>query len=199
MSMLRREVIAVDENNNPSPENVMQSDDVLDIPSSFIFGFHDIYPWHQSGNFPIGRSKLKMTQNPRIQHMSRLDLFMNLYGMEYIKDVVILETNKSLNSAMNLSEYFCVIGCRLILACCVGHSVSDFFLRDTITPQKGAPIRLNHIISGRRLEKIDQVMSYKNLAIPEFTYLIFQQRQMQEGWNKKISSHFESSWVNLPD
>ena len=140
-----------------------------------------------------------MTPNPRIQHMSRLDLFMNLYGMEYIKDVVIPETNKSLNSAMNLSEYFCVIDCHLIVDCCVGHYVRDFFLRDIITPQKGSPIRLNHIIPGRRLEKINQVMSYKNIAIPEFTYLIFQQRQMQEGWNKNMSAHFESSWVNLPD
>ena len=44
MSMLCREVIAVNENNDPTPEKVMQSDDVLDIPSSFIFVFHDIYP-----------------------------------------------------------------------------------------------------------------------------------------------------------
>ena len=54
--------------------------------------------------------------------------------MEYIKYVVIPETNKRLNSAMNLSEYFLVIGCRLIMACYVGHSVRDFFLEDTIAP-----------------------------------------------------------------
>ena len=56
------------------------------------------------GNFPVGRVKLKMTPNPRIQHMSRLDFFMKLYFVDYIKDVVIPETNKCLNSAMNLSE-----------------------------------------------------------------------------------------------
>ena len=46
--------------------------------------------------------------------------------MEYIRDVFIPETNKRLNSVMNLSEYFFVIGCLLIMACCVGHSFRLF-------------------------------------------------------------------------
>ena len=177
----------------------MQSDYILPTPSSLTFVFHYVNPWCQSGNFLVGGAKLKMIPNPRIQHMSCLNFFMKFYFVDYIRDVLIADNNKHLNSAMNLSEYFHVIGCRLVMDCSVRNSVRELFLKNTITPQKGAPIRLNHIIYGRRLEKIDQVMSYKNLAIPEFTYLIFQQRQMQEGWNKKISSHFESSWVNLPD
>ena len=80
-----------------------------------------------------------MTPIPRIHHISCLELFMKLYFVDYIKDVVIPETNKFLNSAMNLSEYFCVIFCRLIMDCYVGHSVRDLFLKDPITPQKGAP------------------------------------------------------------
>ena len=83
-----------------------------------------------------------------------LEFFMELYFMEYIKDVVILETIKRINSYMNLSEYFCMVGCCLIMACYAGHTVRDLFLKDPITPQKGAPIRLNHIIYGRRLDKI---------------------------------------------
>ena len=35
---------------------------------------------------------------------------------------------------MNLSDYFRVIVCRLIMACYVGHSARDFFLKDPITP-----------------------------------------------------------------
>ena len=77
---------------------------------------------------------------------------------------------------MNLSEYFRVIGCRLIMVYHVGHYVKDFFLKDPITPDKGAPISLNHTISGRCLEKITQVMSYTNIAIPEFNDPFLQQR-----------------------
>ena len=98
---------------------------------------------------------------------------------------------------MNLIDYFCVIGCCLIMDCYVGHSVRDFFLNDHITPQKVDPIRLNHIISGRHLEKITHIMSYTNLAIPEFNDTFFQQRQIQEGWNKNMAAHFDPSWVSV--
>ena len=151
----------------------MQSDDFLPPPSSLIFVFNGVNPWRQSGNFPVGRSRLKMTPIPRIQHMYHLKFFVELYFMEYIKDVVITDTKKLINSDMNFSEYFCVIGCCLIMSCYVGHSDRDFFLKDPITPQKGSLVRLNHIISGRRLDNITQVMSYTNLSIPESNELDF--------------------------
>ena len=131
--------------------------------------------------------------------MSCLNFFMKLYFMDYIKYVVIPETNKRLNSALNLSEYFRVICCCLIMACYVGHSVRDFFFKDPITHQKAGPIRLNHIVSGRHLEKTTQVMYSKNLAITEFNDPFFQQRHMQEGWNKNMSAHFDPSWVSVLD
>ena len=49
--------------------------------------------------------------------MYRLNFFIKLYFMDYIKNVVIPKTNKRLNSEMSLSEYFRVIVCRLIMAC----------------------------------------------------------------------------------
>ena len=151
ISTLRREGIAVDEDNYPAPENFMHSDDVFNTSSSITFVFHGINTWRQSGNFPVLSYKLKMTPNPRIQHMSCLNLFVKLYFMEYIKDVVIPDTNKHLNLDMNFREYFHVIGFHLIMDFYVGHSLRDFFLKDLVTPQKGAPIRLNHIVSWRRL------------------------------------------------
>ena len=96
---------------------------------------------------------------------------------------------------MKLSEYFNVIGCRLIMACYVGHSVRDFFLKDAVTAKKCAPILCNHIISGRRLENVTQVMSYTNIAIPDFSDPFFQQRHMQEGLDNSTAAHFEPSWV----
>ena len=59
------------------------------------------------------------------------------------------------------------------MACYVGHSFRDLFLKYPITPQEFAPIRLNHIISGRRLENIPQVMYYTNIAITELSELVF--------------------------
>ena len=61
--------------------------------------------------------------------MYHLDFFVKLYFMEYINDLVIPETNKCLNSAMKLSEYFYVVGFCLVMACYVGHYVRDFFFK----------------------------------------------------------------------
>ena len=124
---------------------------------------------------------------------------MKLYFIEYINDVLISDTNKLLNSAIKLSEYFCVIGCHLIMACYVGHSIRDFFLKDPITPHKGTPIRLNYIISGRRLENITRVMYCTNLAILEFNDPFFQHRHIHKGWNNNMAEHFDSSWVSVLD
>ena len=131
---LQHEGISVDEDNYPDPENCMHSEDVLPPPSQLTFLFHGFNPWCHGGNFPVGRDKLKMASIPIIQHMSRLKFFIKLYFMEYSKDVVIPETNNRLNSDMNLSEYFCVVGFRLIMACYVVHSVRDFFFKDAVTP-----------------------------------------------------------------
>ena len=158
-----------------------------------------INPWRHSGKFPVGKAKLKTVSNIRVQNMSHLDFFCQLYFMNYIKDVVIPETNKYLNSPMVLGEYFCMIGCCLIMACYVGHSARDLFLKDPITPPKGAPIGLNHIISGRRLEKITQATSYINFPILEYDEPFFHQRQMEEGWNRNMAEIFDPSWVSVLD
>ena len=71
--------------------------------------------------------------------------------MKYIKDVVIPDTKKRLKYPIILSEYFRMIGCRLIMECCIGHSVREFFSKDPITPQKITPIYINHIVSDRCL------------------------------------------------
>ena len=76
------------------------------------------------------------------------------------------------------------------MACYVGHSVRELFLKDPITLQKGTPNFLNHIISGRCLEMITQVMFYTNISIPEFNDPFFQHRKMQEGWNNNMAAHY---------
>ena len=159
IATLRCEGIVVENNNEPDPENSMQSDYVLTTYSALTSEFHGVDPWRQSGKFPVGRAKPKTTSNPIIQHMSLINFFMKLYFMDNIKNVVIPKTNKCLNLAMNLSMYFHVIGFRFIMAFYFGHYVRDFFLKINITPKKGSLIRLNYIISRRRPDNMIQVMS----------------------------------------
>ena len=104
-------------------------------------------------------AQIEMVYNISVHHMPHFGIFFQLYFINFIKDVFISATNKCLKSPMVLGEYFCVIGCGIIMECYVGHSIRELFSKDLIIPQRGAPIHLNHIISGRRLEKINHAMS----------------------------------------
>ena len=44
IATLRYEGISVNDDNNPAPENAMQSDGILPNPSSLTFGFHGVDP-----------------------------------------------------------------------------------------------------------------------------------------------------------
>ena len=71
--------------------------------------------------------------------MSCLDFYFQFYFIKYIKDIAIPETNKCLNYSIILGEYFCVIGCRLIMVCYVGHSVRELFFKEPLNLQKVPP------------------------------------------------------------
>ena len=88
-----------------------------------------------------------MVSNIRVQNMSLFDIFLQIYFMKYIKDVVIPKTNKRLKSPVVLGEYFCVIVCHLIMACYIGHSVRKLFFKLSHYTQKRRPHphQSNHI------------------------------------------------------
>ena len=151
----------------------------MNDPNTLIFVFQGFNPWRQSGKFPIGRSWLNMESNIKLYHMLLFDIFCHQYFMKYINDFVVPETIKYLKSIVFLGEYLHGIGCRLTMTCYVGHSVRDLFSKYPITPKKGTHIRLNHIISGRRLEKITQAMSYTNIPIPNYDYPLFKLWEME--------------------
>ena len=58
-------------------------------------------------------------------------------------------------------------------------------------------IRLNHIISGRSLDKINQDISYKNSPITAYNDLFSQQRQIEEWWKDNMAAHFHSYYVSV--
>ena len=75
---LCREGSVAENDNYPDPENGLHSEDILPSPEIINFGFQVAGPWHQSGNFPVGKEKIKTVSNIRVQHMSHLDLLCKL-------------------------------------------------------------------------------------------------------------------------
>ena len=134
----------VDDDNDTVPENFNHFRDVLPAPETLNFIIQEIDPWHQSGKFPVGKENINTLSNISVHYMWRLDFFYHFHFMKYIKDVVIPENNKPLNSPMVLSEYFRKIGCCLIMAFYFEHSARDLFLKDLVTLKRGPPARLGN-------------------------------------------------------
>ena len=92
----------VGDDDEPSPENISNSEDVLPIPETLNFGFQGIDPLRHSGRSPVGKAQFKMVSSIRVQHMSCFGIFYWLYFMKYTNDSVIPDTNKHLKSPVVL-------------------------------------------------------------------------------------------------
>ena len=66
ISTLNREDNVVDDGNDPVPENVLHSEDVLPSHETLKIVYQGIKPWHQSRNFPVGKVNLKTVYNIRV-------------------------------------------------------------------------------------------------------------------------------------
>ena len=132
---------------------------------------------------PYGKSHLNRVPNIRVQHILCFEIFLQLYFINYIKDVIIPETSKHLKYQIVIREYFCFIVCLLIMAFYIRKYVRDLFLKHLITPKNVPPIRLNNITSVWRLDKITQAISCKNRQITAYDDPFFQQQHMEEMWN----------------
>ena len=64
----------VEDDNGTAPDNVSNSVDGLPAPKTLNLGFQGINPWCQSGKFHVGKARLNMVSNIRVQNMSLFDI-----------------------------------------------------------------------------------------------------------------------------
>ena len=63
---------------------------------------------------------------------------------------------------------------------------------------KGAPFRLNSIMSRNRFDYILSAFRFTNREVPYEDGLL-QMRQLEEAWNQNMAQQFLSSWINVLD
>ena len=131
--------------------------------------------------------------------MSLLQLFLIMFREDYLEEVLIPETNKVLNVPMDLQEFIKWVGCWLYMACWVGiESRQDWWSTMTPSMDKGAPFRLNLIISRNQFDSILSALRFTNGEVP-YEDGFFQMRQLEEAWNHNMAQHFLPSWINVID
>ena len=90
---------------------------------------------------------------------------------------------------MDLKEFLIFMGCMSIMACYIGSGDrEEWWSSDPIEDGRGAPMRLNKYMCGRRFQEISTNLVYTNKVQPT-TYVdpFFEVRQMEEEFN----SHYE--------
>ena len=89
-----------------------------------------------------------------------------MFPKDYIEEVLITDTNKGLSVPMDLQEYIQWVGCWQYMACWVGiESRQEWWSTTTPSMAKGAPFRLNRIMSCNRFDSILSALRFTNREV----------------------------------
>ena len=194
---LARGFVDVDNDNDPAPENIPNTNDVTNP---------DMYNNNWGHEGICHRKELNMSnRNPKITFSynirpSRVQLFELLFPKEFIKNIILPQINDEINGiAVSYGEYLRWIGLWFLMATLEGPSRRDFWSVTEINQFEGAPIRLNQYMSRNRFEEILRSINYTDLEPPPFKDPFHPVRQMIEAWNNNMSKNFKSSWINTLD
>ena len=191
--------IEVDDDNQPIAENLPTP---LTIPDELQYN-----PWGFNGL--CERKKISAENSkPKLLCMKEIDnsdkqmilqhLFEHLFPSEYIKRILIPETNKLLTSTLSYGEFMLWIGVWLLMATIDGVQRREFWSKLDIDPFRGAPFRLSNYISRTRFEEILNALTYSNEK-PDFVDKFWEIRQLQKLWNLNMFEKFQPGYINCLD
>ena len=201
VNVLKRRGISVDDDNNTEPDNVPCPSDKQGLGGEVL----------QWGHSMIDPRRIKMGQktSPRLQghaesiilsSLTPFQVWMLLFPVEWLKDVVIPMTNEHLGRELTLRELICFIGVLSFMACYQG--VSDrrwWWSRSEVDMKEGAPYRLNQFMSLNRFEEILANLRLTDLPPPPYVDPFHEVRQCITSWNDNMSLVFVPSWMSCLD
>lgn len=199
MAELARQGIEVDNDNEPAPENVPDAAPTTAEPEALEWKEDGIVCPRRAANLQNSAAKLKNYSQEDVIKMSKLDLFLVLFPLEYLKTVVIPETNKQLTSPIDLCELLRFIGCWFYMSCWEGiQSRHDWWSSTDTDMFSGAPFRLNQYIARNRFNEILGALRYTNVTV-DYQDGFFEMRQLEKEWNANMDEEFDTSWINVLD
>ena len=85
------------------------------------------------------------------------------------------------------------------MACWVGiESRQDWWSMSTPSMAKGAPFRINRIMSRNRFDSILSALRFTNREVL-YEYGFLQMCQLEEAWNQNMAQQLLLSWINILD
>ena len=181
---LRRKGIAINNDKDPAPENVPRQGKTTTGTGNWRR--EGIICSRKAGNLQNYFASFRNYSHDAILCMSFLQLFLVMFPEDYLEEVLIPETNKGPSVPMDLQEYIKWVGCWIYMACWVGiESRQDWWSMSTPSMAKGAPFKLNRIMSRNRFDYILSALNFNNREVPYEDGLL-KMRQLEESCNQNM-------------
>ena len=197
MASMLEQGIAVDNDNLPVEENALNNNPEEDSLLDWNF---DAICKRRAQGLRNNKASFKNIENSVIERMTNLSLFQLLFPMDYVRDVIIVETNKKLKlGPLTVREFFVWLGLWLYMSCYQGIDRRSWWSQSEPCMEEGAPFRFSLFMTKNRFEDILSNLTYTNQPEPRFYDPFFNIRQMEDSWNANMEMQFDPSWANCLD
>lgn len=195
VAVLIRNDIDIDDDNEPAPENEPTINDTMNECIYDEWGFTGL----------CNRRKERVENNkPKLKHLGRdvsiglEQLFERLFPNEFLKDVIIKQSNKNLHNPMDYGEFLRFLGLWFVMATTEGCERRDFWSGKVVDMFEGAPYRFNNLMERTRFDDILAALRFTNIESTT-TDRFHEIRQLQKEWNENMANNYEPSWINCLD
>jgi hypothetical protein len=196
---LRAAGIVIDDDNEPAPENLPNTEETSEGATYEAWGHTGICYRRRVG---CGYNKAKINSDhasaEEQRHMNRGSWFLLFFPIAYLWDVVQYVNHRLSNyDKINYGELIRYIGIRFLIATVDGHSKKSFWNdnEDIDSRFEGAPFTLNDIMPESRFDFITKNLIYNKAQKPTYKDPFFPIRQLQDKWNENMKSLFRPSWL----
>jgi hypothetical protein len=201
--LVRAQGLDVDDDNDPAPENITVANAPTggyDDPHNQGWGWGGTCHW-RSQNFADVNPMIKGYSKKDLCILSKLDMFLLFFPLQYLEDVIVKETSRTLvaqaHNPMTMGEFLRFLGCIFFMACFSGFDRKEYFRSDPITFETGAPYQLTKFMPGYLFEQIMSCLTITT-ALPG-SDRFWEMRMLIYKWNKNIQEAYIPSWVSCLD
>ena len=128
-------------------------------------------------------------------------MFLIFLPRNFIETVVVTLTSSKLSQPLSFGEFLCFLGLWLVITRASPGNLNrrDFWSKYPVNREKGAPFRLNDLMSSNRFEEIIQALSYTSNDPPSYVDRIWEVREMIKAWNDNMAAVFTCGWITCLD
>ena len=199
ISDLNNAGLAVDNDNDPLPENLPSRRSTTNAESECIYE-----DWGHSGichrRNVVNNNTLPQLKVANPTNFNRVDLFELLFITKYIKEVIIPNINKNITGdRVTYGEFLRWLGLWFLMSTVIGPSRESFFLNQICNEFSEAPFRVSQYMSRRRFDKILAAIRYPKSDPPSYKDRFWEVRELIDAWNNNMSAVFSPGWVSCLD